>query len=178
MDIPIIVKLANDPEVAAGTLNMPHPYLEKNAISWVNMSFQGFETGEQFVFATELKETGQFIGGTGFTMHRRFDRAELGYWIGKQHWNNGYCSESLSAILKFGFNSLKLNKFIATHFTHNTSSGKVMQKCGIIKEGVFVQHAKKGDKYLDMIQYRITRNEFEKNKLPVTAGQIPPVVKK
>lgn len=165
LDIPVIVRLANDPDIADGTLNMPHPYLEKNAIFWINMSYQGFDTGEQFIFAVELKETRSFIGGTGFTINKRFNRAEIGYWIGKQYWNKGYCTESLSAILKFGFNDLKLNKFIATHFPHNPSSGKVMQKCGMIKEGELVQHVKKDDGYLDMIQYRLTRNEFEKINL-------------
>lgn len=163
-DIPVIVKLANDSDIADGTLNMPYPYFEKNAISWLNMSYQGFDNGDQFVFAIELKESGQFIGGTGFTVTQCFDRAEIGYWIGKPYWNKGYCSEALSAVIKFGFNDLKLNKFLATYFPHNPASGRVMEKCGMKKEGEFLQHAKKGDRYFDIVQYRLTRNEFEKMK--------------
>ncbi len=160
-DIPCIVNLANDIEMAEGTLNMPYPYLEENAISWLNRSFQGFNQGDQYIFAIELKETMQFIGGIGFTVNTRFYSADIGYWIGKSYWNKGYCSEALLAILKFGFQDLKLNKLIAGHFPHNLSSGQVMKKCGMVKEADLLQHVKKGDKYLDIVQYRLTRKEFE-----------------
>lgn len=161
-DIPEIITIANDPEVSSGTLNMPYPYLEKNGVSWVNMAYQGFDNGDRFVFAIVLKGTRKFIGGTGFTFNSRFNRAELGYWVGKPYWNKGYTTEALAAIIRFGFKELKLNKFLATYFPHNPSSGKVMEKCGMIKEGELKQHVKKGDQYLDLIQYRLTREEFEK----------------
>ena len=160
-DIPSIVNLANDPAIDAGTLNIPHPYYEENAIFWVNRSYQGFNLGEEYIFGIELKETSQFIGGIGFILNNRFDRAEIGYWIGKPYWNNGYCGEALLAILHFGFHELKLNKLYASHFSENIASGKVMKKCGMVKEAELLQHVKKGGKYLDIVQYRLTRIEFE-----------------
>jgi [ribosomal protein S5]-alanine N-acetyltransferase len=161
-DLPLMVTLANDPDVTDGTMNMPFPYLEKNAINWLNRANEGFEKRDVFIFAMELKENGQFIGGTGFTVNERYDRAELGYWIGKSYWNKGYCTESLAAMIKFGFENTSLNKFMATHYPHNSASGRVMEKCGMIKEGELVQHVKKGDRYLDLVQYRMTRDEFKK----------------
>ena len=54
--------------------------------------------------------------------------AKLGYWIGEPYWDSGYCTEALSAILKFAFNDIGLKKVLAEHLTSNPASGRVMQK--------------------------------------------------
>lgn len=164
-DIPEMIKHANDKDVVAGTLNMPHPYVEDNAIEWLNMSLLGFKTGEKLKFAIELKETGKFIGGIGYIIHARHNTGELGYWLGKPFWNKGYGTEALKAVLKYGFEELKLHKVFATHFPFNASSGKIMQKCGMVKEGEMKEHVKKGDTYLDLIQYGMTLDMYKPIKI-------------
>ena len=86
-DIPRIVEYAGNIKVAATTLNIPHPYEEKDAIFWINSINQGFEDKTQYTFGIRLKETNEFIGGIGLKVNRQFDRAELGYWIAPPFWN-------------------------------------------------------------------------------------------
>lgn len=127
------------------------------------MARKGFENKNQYIFGIENKESGKFIGGIDLFIEQKFDRAEVGYWIGKQFWNNGYCSEALTAIINFGFEQLALNKIFGMHIFENPASGKVMEKCGMKKEGELIEHIKKGNKYFGYMQYGITRKLWEEN---------------
>lgn len=160
-DIPKIIEWAGNKNVADTTLNIPHPYEEKDAVFWINSANQGFENKTQYTFGITLKSTTEFIGGIGLKVNNRFNRGVLGYWIAEPHWNRGYATESVAAILKFGFNELNINKIYATHLIENPASGKVMMKNGMIKEGELKDHIKKGDFYRSLIQYRLTKKEFE-----------------
>lgn len=162
-DIPKIVEHAGNKNIADTTLNIPHPYGEKDAVFWIHNADKGFEDKSQFTFAIRINTTKEFIGGIGLKIDKRSNRAELGYWIAEKYWNRGYATEALKAIIKFGFIKLKLNKIFATHLEENLGSGRVMIKNGMIKEGELKEHTKKGESYKNLIQYRLTYKEF-KNK--------------
>ena len=130
------------------------PYHEEHAIFWLNMANEGFQTKSKYIFGIRLKTTDELIGGMGLHIHKDFNRAELGYWVGVPFWNKGYATEALSAILKFGFEQVELNKIFAVHTKDNPSSGKVMIKNGMIKEGELKDHIKKGGIYRSVNQYR------------------------
>jgi len=160
-DIPNLIKYAGDKRVAATTQNMPHPYQEEHAIFWLNMANNGFQTQSKYIFGIRLKATDELIGGMGLHLHQGFNRAELGYWVGVPFWNKGYATEAAGAILKFGFEEIKINKIFATYLIENPASGKVMIKNGMIKEGELKEHFKKDGKYRSVIQYRLTKREYE-----------------
>jgi ribosomal-protein-alanine N-acetyltransferase len=159
-DVPHLVALANNYEVAKNTLNIPHPYHEEDARRWVHITDENCQQQTGYAFALELRATGEFIGGMGLTLERRFDRAEVGYWLGPPYWGQGLASEALAAVLRFGFEELKLNKIYATHIAENPASGRVMLKNGMVKEGELVQHIKRDGRYHDLWQYRLTRAEY------------------
>ena len=162
-DIPTIVKYAGNPKIAQMTLNIPHPYAEKDAIFWINKINQGFEKGTTYTFGIRLNTTDELIGAVGIHPVQRFNRAELGYWIAEPFWNAGYASEAARCVLEFGFRELGLHKIYATHLVENPASGKVMAKCGMIQEADLKDHVRKGDKYYSLIQYRLTKEEFEQS---------------
>ena len=82
--------LAGIREIADTTLNIPHPYEDGMAEQWIGTHKPGFEKGEQATFAVVLRESDQLIGAIGLMFNKRFNRVELGYWIAKDHWNQGY----------------------------------------------------------------------------------------
>ncbi|UZR95292.1 GNAT family N-acetyltransferase [Chondrinema litorale] len=164
-DIPNIVSYASNKKVADMTMNIPHPYKEEDAIYWINSANEGFKRRTQFTFRVAIKESNKFIGGMGLKIDNRFNKAELGYWIGEPYWGNGYATEAAGAVLSFGFEVLNLNKIFATHLIDNPASGKVMKKNGMIKEAELVEHFRKDEKYLTVVQYRLTRKEYEERKM-------------
>jgi ribosomal-protein-alanine N-acetyltransferase len=152
--------LAGDIAVADTTLNIPHPYNDGMAEQWIATHRTKFESGELANFAIIIRSTGELAGAIGLVINRRFDCAELGYWLGRQFWAQGYCTEAGHAILNYGFTELNLNRIHASHFSRNPASGRVMEKLGMTREGVLRQHVKKWDKYEDSVQYGILRQEW------------------
>lgn len=159
-DIDDIVKHASNKKIADYTLNLPHPYAEKDAIYWINLAHQGFKNGTHIIFGIKLKSDNQFIGGIGLTVEKTFNRAEVGYWIAESFWNNGYATEATISIITYAFTELKLNKVTSSYLAKNPASGRVMQKSGMIKEGTLKEHMLKDDEYHDLILYGITKNRF------------------
>lgn len=155
-----LVALAGNYEVARNTLNISHPYRAEDARQGVRATQAAHAQQTGYVFAIELRATGEFIGGIGLTVERRFDRAEVGYWLGQPYWGRGLASEALGALLRFGFEVLELNKLYATHIASNPASGRVMLKNGLVKEGEMVQHTKRDGQHHDLWQYRLTRAEY------------------
>ena len=109
-----------------------------------------FESGEGVVFAMIDLQSEKLLGAIGLTVTLRFNRAELGYWVGKPFWGQGYATEASKAMLKYGFEVMKLNKIHASHMMQNPASGRVMEKIGMQREGVLKQHALKWDQFVDL----------------------------
>ncbi|BAV05648.1 Protein N-acetyltransferase, RimJ/RimL family [Filimonas lacunae] len=159
-DIPVIVQYANNPNVSAYTLNMPYPYAEKDAIYWINSSNQGFQQKNNYLFAVRLKETLEFIGGVGLRVEARFSQAELSYWVAEPFWGQGYITEAAQAAIEFGLKILALNKITAHYIDKNMASGKVMEKCGMQKEGELKEHVCKNGVFHNIIMYGITKTDY------------------
>lgn len=117
-----IAALAGDWDVASMTGRIPFPYSEEAAHHWVD----GLAEHEE-VFGIEL--AGELIGICGFTNDGTGD-AELGYWIGKPYWGNGYATEAARAVMAHGFTKSGVRRFMCKHLTGNDSSARVIRKLG------------------------------------------------
>jgi len=158
-DIPAVQRLAGERDIASTTLNIPHPYEDGVAEQWIGTHREGFEKGEEVHFAIVHGDQSFLIGAIGLTIQREHENAMLGYWIGKPYWNQGYCTEAAQAVLKYGFETLGLNRIYATRFERNPASGRVMQKIGMSLEGCQRQHVKKWDRFEDLICYGILKKD-------------------
>jgi RimJ/RimL family protein N-acetyltransferase len=56
---------------------------------------------------------------------------------------------------------LGLHRIHASHFARNPASGRVMIKAGMRREGVARAHVRRFDRFEDLVQYGILREEFE-----------------
>lgn len=161
-DISSLLKYCNNKNISDQIINIPHPYLETDAIFRLNFILQGFKNKERYVFAISLKDSGELIGEIGLHLDKGNNSAQFGYWIAEPFWGKGIATEALAALLKFGFETLNLNKIYATHYPENLSSGKVMLNNKMIKEAEMKEHYKIDEIYKDIIQYRLTKREYEK----------------
>ncbi len=160
-DIDAIVSYANNKKLSEKMLTFPFPYTEENAIWWINNSYQSFNAKSAYIFAIRIKENNAFVGGIGLHLdnHRK---AELGYWIAEPFWNNGFATEAVKAITKFGFENIHLNKIFALYFEDNPSSGKVLQKNNFNNEGYHKQHYCINGIYKNAFSLAITQEEYHK----------------
>jgi ribosomal-protein-alanine N-acetyltransferase len=159
-DAPIVQRLAGDREIAATTLNIPHPYEDGMAEEWIDSHPERFAKGEGVTFAVVRWPADTLIGAIGLGISGQHQHAELGYWIGKPYWNDGYCTEAAGAVLRYGFAELGLNRIYAQHMGRNPASGRVMEKVGMQYEGCLRQHFKKWGVFEDVRRYGILRSEY------------------
>ncbi|MCK4872635.1 MAG: GNAT family N-acetyltransferase [Phycisphaerales bacterium] len=159
-DAPVVRLRAGRTEIAATTLNIPHPYEEGMAEQWIGTHQQAFDDGRGLTLAITIRETGTLVGAVGLGVSKPHDRAELGYWIAVEQWGNGYATEASLSLVRYGFETMKMNRIDAHHFTVNPASGRVMQKTGMTCEGTLRQYVRKGDTYHDIAMYAALRCDF------------------
>ena len=92
-------------------------------------------------FATEILETGEFIGFIGIA-YQDYDSAytpnvDIGWRLKKSAWGKGYATEGALRCLKFGFEDRGLEKIISVCTAKNTKSEHVMKKIGMKKISEF-----------------------------------------
>jgi [ribosomal protein S5]-alanine N-acetyltransferase len=153
-DSPQVRVLAGDRLIYETTLFIPFPYEDGMAESWISTHQAGFYEGRGVVFAI-CQASGALIGAISLNKTGLFNSAELGYWIGVSHWNRGYCTEAAQAVVEYGFSVLKYHKISARHFLDNLSSGRVMQKVGMRREGLLQDDVMKDGKYISVELYGI-----------------------
>ncbi|HET7565509.1 MAG TPA: GNAT family N-acetyltransferase [Gemmatimonadaceae bacterium] len=159
-DAPDVERLAGDRDVAVNTLNIPHPYDQATAELWISTHEVSFAVGQQVTFAITDRATGALMGAISLTINTEHERAELGYWIGKEFWGCGYTTEAAAVVLRYAFQVLEVNRVFACHFTRNPASGRVMQKIGMRYEGRLRQHVKKWGEWEDIEMYSVLREEY------------------
>lgn len=78
-----------------------------------------------------------------------------------EYYNKGYASEAASAILKYGFEDLKLHRIVATCQPENIPSYRVMEKIGMRREGYFKKCIPYGEQWWDEYCYVILEEEWD-----------------
>src|SRR5262245_11484756 len=92
-DAPLVYEYMKEREIAYNMLLIPHPYPEGAAEEWITRSQEAGDKGEHFTFAVTRKADDLFMGSCGIVSNQEHKRAEIGYWVGKRFWGQGYMSE-------------------------------------------------------------------------------------
>ena len=107
-------------------------------------------------FPIFLKQTFEFIGTCGLEPFELSGQAEveLGFRLCLKHWDRGYAAESAFAVLRYGFDDLRLKKIMAFALPQNRASLRVLEKIGFQYQYDFV-HVE-----LQHRLYEMTRDRF------------------
>ena len=116
------------------------------------------------IYAIELKSNAKCIGEIGLELSTPNEKATVSFLLNSKYWGRGIMSEALEAILKLCFEKLELNRVEADHFSENEASGRVMEKCGMKKEGVARGVYKDKDVFRDEVRYGAVRSEWLERK--------------
>lgn len=117
-------------------------------------------------FATELLETGEFIGFIGLSRQEfasPFTPAtDIGWRLKKEAWGQGYATEGARRCLEYGFGQIGLTDIIAVCPERNTPSEKVMKKIGMEKRGGFAHpHLKEYPELENCVCYGMDKSKWE-----------------
>lgn len=79
---------------------------------------------------------------------------EVGYMLRKSAWGKGYATEACSRLLRFAFEETLMEKVVAVTDPDNAASRKVIEKCGLVYEGMRRAYA------TQCSGYRINRRQW------------------
>jgi RimJ/RimL family protein N-acetyltransferase len=129
-DVKAIARLANDRRIAENTRRLPHPYSQDHAVDFVRtLAADGSET----VFLIEQNFVP--LGMVGINW-RDPDAPELGYWLGCDHWGQGFGTEAARAAIDYFFEERDQELLIAGARVANPRSRNILEKCGFQWTGV------------------------------------------
>lgn len=108
------------------------------------------------------KQTNQLVGTIGYMDYSEDNASvEVGYSLAHWLWNGGYMTEALRRVIGYTFDAMDINRIEAQHELDNPSSGRVMEKCGMQREGVLRQRLYNKGKFVDVALYAILRGDYE-----------------
>ena len=129
-DVKASARLANDRRIAENTRRLPHPYLQEHAIEFVRAT--AANDGET-VFLIEQNHSPMGMVGID---RREQDAPELGYWLGVEHWGQGFGTEAARAVIDFFFEECSAEHLTSGARVANPASRNILEKCGFQWSGV------------------------------------------
>ncbi len=155
-----VQRLAGAREVADTTLGVPYPYEDGMAEQWIGSLPEHLASGTLLTYAVTDQDAGNLLGVVSLAVTPKHSRAEIAYWLGTPHWNQGYMTEAAGELIHYGFTAMGLSKITASHFARNPASGRVMQKLGMTPEGLLRRHVRKNDGFEDLVLYGLPAEEW------------------
>lgn len=122
------------------------------------------DIGNPECYAITLKDSGKAVGYIKFQRDNArglSSSRSIGYEMNRAYWGRGYMPEAVGAMLKKGFEDMKLDLISVGHFDGNERSRKVIEKCGFVYEGVTRKLLKTAEgKIVDAHNYSMTKEEY------------------
>ena len=127
------------------------------------MARQSDQPRTDFTLAVELGD--EFIGLCGIELGFGTETDDLragfvGYRIHPAHWNCGYATEALKAILAYGFDELLLHRIHSGCAATNIASLKVLEKAGLRREGTTRESFPVSGGWVDYVIFGILDSEW------------------
>ena len=154
-DIPKLIEYCNDIEIYNNTLLIPYPYLEKDAVIFLNwIEEKQKEFNAPLVFAIR-NTTDELMGIIGLICKYNKDsfKEEIGYWMGKPFRGSGITTAAVKTFTAYLFNNRKYIRIEAQTYLHNIASQKVLEAAGFEFEGVLRKNFCKNGVYVDNRMY-------------------------
>ncbi len=129
-DVKAIARLANDRRVVEHTRRLPYPYLQDHAIEFIR-----YTAAEPREIAFLIEHNFAAVGVVGLNMLEP-EAPEIGYWLGVEHWGQGFGTEAARAIIDYFFEEFDRDQLFAGARVANPASRNILEKCGFQWSGV------------------------------------------
>ncbi|HYL58536.1 MAG TPA: GNAT family N-acetyltransferase [Candidatus Acidoferrales bacterium] len=164
-DLASFMAYRNDPEVARYQSWESITRIEARKFIAQQIRNRPGVPGRWFQFAVELKDGGALAGDCALHVMKSAPRiAELGYSFARAYQHRGFATEAARAVVDYAFETLHLNRVIATTDCRNAPSVALLERLGMRREGHFIQNAWFKGAWCDEYQYAIVRDEWARRR--------------
>jgi RimJ/RimL family protein N-acetyltransferase len=147
-DLEPLARINTDPEVTR-YLRDGRAYTRDETVEMIGEAERTWERHGFMWWAAELKATGQLVGGIGLSiptfLPEVLPAVEVGWRLDRAHWGQGLATEGGRASLRFGFETLGLERILSIRQAANDRSRRVMEKLDIrfVRETVHPGHGRR-----------------------------------
>jgi [ribosomal protein S5]-alanine N-acetyltransferase len=124
-DAASIIAIAGDWEVARRLARVPHPYTPEHF-----RLFMSSVVANEPTWAIVRRQTDELIGVIGLAPNDDGQSGEVGYYIARPFWGQGFATEAAQAIVRMGFDVCRYVKLTSGYHADNLASGRVLKKLG------------------------------------------------
>jgi ribosomal-protein-alanine N-acetyltransferase len=151
------------PDIYCASIEEAHRSLEDAIIQ------SKLERGRERYFFGIFLLDGTYLGEIGYTVFAQDDQGcklvQLGYFISKEFWNQGFVSEAVLAIIDYAFHSGDVIKIETGCLLANRYSEKIMLKFGFTREAFKKNHQWLEGKWYDRVEYGLLIENYKKSNL-------------
>lgn len=155
-DLDSLVQHASDANVSRGLADrFPYPYTGSDGRAWLARAVDELDRS----WAVEID--GAAVGGVSLHpgQYERRHSAELGYWLGQGLWGRGIMTRVVSRFSDHAMSEFQLHRLVASVYSSNPASARVLQKAGFEREGVQRSAIVKRGELLDLHIYARVRTQ-------------------
>ncbi len=142
-DAPHITTYFQEESLVKMLARAPWPYALEDAKQWIKRVAKSGIKGTEYAFVLNHGDHG-LIGSVGM-FQVNDDIWEIGYWIGKPYWGQGYVTEAAAGLLAWAQHEMGVTRFVSGHIFDNPASGKVLTKLGFTYAGDIEMYVKGRD---------------------------------
>jgi ribosomal-protein-alanine N-acetyltransferase len=153
-DEELLVSYLNEADVTKYiSARLPQPYTKEAAAWWVS-------TGSKMGIVKAITNNGVLMGSISAIVgeFERQKTAEIGYWLAKPFWGNGFASQALAEFSKALFLNTEIERLYAPVFEGNTASARVLEKCGFKLEAILEKAIYKNGEFYNELHYANVRS--------------------
>lgn len=157
VDLDYLMNLRWDKEICEYLIH--DPISTKDQFNWYN------NIKNDLALSVFLKEnnTLKIIGTTGlYNINYRHQRGTIKFRLDKNYQGYGYAYEFMIETLKYGFDTLNLNKIVGDGMEINEKVIKTLKKGGFEIEGVMKDFYYHQGEYKNAILFGLTKQDFRK----------------
>jgi RimJ/RimL family protein N-acetyltransferase len=123
--------------------------------------FRGlFDLGEDYIYGIFNPDETHLLGGTGLHTRIGDNQLEIGYWIHKDHINQGLVTESTAALVKVAFEVLLIHRLEIHCDPGNLASASIPRKLGFTHEGTLRAKTPFLDRWSDSMIWGMLEEEY------------------
>ena len=137
---------------------LPHHSIDE-AVEWIKeIEWKYDDAGnvipnDCYIWGFVLKDTGELFGSGGLIWEEDWQLFQVGYNIMKTHWNHGYTTEAMRAILRFAAEALGIKRVSGGHAKENLASAKVIEKLGFVYDRDDITPHVDGTRFFESREY-------------------------
>lgn len=160
-DAPAIFAIFSNPEVTRYYDQPTHSDIAQ-AEQLIARMRQRFDERRTIRWAIARQEDDEVIGTCGFAEWKRHFRcAAVGYELAQAYWQQGIMTETLTAVLSFGFAQMQLKRIEAYVMTGNEASMALLRKLGFQAEGVLREYGYWQRAFHDLHLFALLKRHFK-----------------